>query len=123
MRLWLLPAEKYHMAEALVDDAMARERCKHCSVELIKEALIKEAIGISVEQLVNGALYDTIGVSLCPGPHFARIPVINIYQNYYKPDYNRFCLLADTAWGGLHETRLRDGMLLLERHATHAEQH
>lgn len=28
MRLWLLPAEKYHMAEALVDDAMARERCK-----------------------------------------------------------------------------------------------
>lgn len=121
MRLWLLPAEKYHMAESLVAEAMASKRSKHCSVELIKEALIQEAEGIDIAQLVDGAIYDTIGVSLCPGPHFAQVPTINIYSNYYTA-YNRFCLVAETAWGGIHETRLRDGMLLLERHATHRAQ-
>lgn len=119
MRLWLLPANKYQMAEALVADAMASNRCKHCSVELIREALIKEAEGIDITQLVDGAVYDTIGVSLCPGPHYARVPVINIYKNLYYPSYNRLCLVAETAWGGIHETRLRDGMLLLERHASY----
>lgn len=122
MRLWLLPAEKYPLAETLVAVAKASKRSKHCSMELIKEALTQEADGIDIAQLVDGAIYDTLGVSLCPGPHFARVPVINIYSNYYKPAYNPFCLLAETAWGGIHETRLRDGMLLLERHASHREQ-
>lgn len=114
MMLFVLPPEKYQMARDMVAATETMEHGVAADKFRIQAALIKEANAVSLEDLRPGFEYNTIDIVEEPGKGFFRRSRLVIHVNHYRPDYNPHVLCATTAWGGIHETRLRDGMLLLQ---------
>lgn len=111
--LFVLPSKKYQMAHDMVT---ATETVEHGIAAYrfrIQETLIKEADVVLLEDLCPGVEYNTIDIVEEPDKGYFRRSRLVIHENRYRPDYNPRALCATTAWGGIHETRLRDGMLLL----------
>lgn len=115
MKLFVLPSHKYHLASELVADHANCEQGLSATKWRIEEALIKEANVLAPEDLVPGCEYNTIGIVQEPGKGYLYQSRLVIHANWYWPEYNSRAICAKTAWGGLHETRLRDGMLLLQK--------
>lgn len=114
MMLFVLPPEKYQVACDMVASTETVEHGITAYKFRIQEALIKEADAVPLEALRPGFEYNTIDLVEEPGKgHFRRSRLV-IHVNCYRPDYNPRVLCGTTAWGGIFETRLRDGMLLLQ---------
>lgn len=115
MRLFLLPASKYSLVKQMIDLAMHSSRSTYIWKEIIEEALIQESEIITPDDLRDGAIYNTLGISMVCGEHnYTLRPTLVIFQHYFDKRYKPKSLLAHTAWGGCIETRLRERMLILE---------
>lgn len=112
--LFVLPSKKYQMAHDMVAATETVEHGVAADKFRIQTALIKEANAVSLEDLRPGVEYNTIDIVEEPGKGFFRRSRLVIHVNRYRPDYNPRVLCSTAAWGSIHETRMRDGMLLLQ---------